>query len=65
MSVSFVKGCAVQSMIDSDHFDIAGYLAAAERLIRGIRRRVRPRLAAPARPRAAHAARRSHATDDA
>lgn len=33
LSVSFVKGCAVQSMIDPDHFNIQHYLAAAEALI--------------------------------
>lgn len=30
VAVSFIKGCAVQSMIDPEHFDIARYLAAAE-----------------------------------
>jgi TetR/AcrR family transcriptional regulator, transcriptional repressor of bet genes len=33
VAVSFIKGCAVQSMIDPEHFDIAQYLAAAEGLI--------------------------------
>ncbi len=33
VAVSFIKGCAVQSMIDPDHFDIAHYLAAAEALV--------------------------------
>jgi hypothetical protein len=33
LSVSFIKGCAVQSMIDPDHFNIQHYLAAAEALI--------------------------------
>ena len=33
VSVSFIKGCAVQSMIDPVHFDIAQYLAAAEGLM--------------------------------
>jgi AcrR family transcriptional regulator len=33
VAVSFIKGCAVQSMIDSDRFDIAGYLAAAKGLL--------------------------------
>jgi AcrR family transcriptional regulator len=33
VAVSFIKGCAVQSMIDPDHFDIEDYLAAAEALI--------------------------------
>jgi len=33
VAVSFIKGCAVQSMIDPEHFDIAEYLAAAESLV--------------------------------
>jgi TetR/AcrR family transcriptional repressor of bet genes len=33
VAVSFIKGCAVQSMIDPDHFDIAHYLGAAEGLV--------------------------------
>lgn len=33
VTVSFIKGCAVQSMIDPDHFDIGHYLAAAEALV--------------------------------
>jgi TetR/AcrR family transcriptional regulator, transcriptional repressor of bet genes len=33
VAVSFIKGCAVQSMIDPVHFDIAQYLAAAEGLM--------------------------------
>lgn len=33
VAVSFIKGCAVQSMIDPDHFDIQDYLAAAEALL--------------------------------
>jgi TetR/AcrR family transcriptional regulator, transcriptional repressor of bet genes len=33
VAVSFIKGCAVQSMIDPEHFDIRQYLAAAEGLI--------------------------------
>jgi AcrR family transcriptional regulator len=33
VAVSFIKGCAVQSMIDPEHFDIADYLAAAQGLI--------------------------------
>lgn len=33
VSVSFIKGCAVQSMLDPEHFDIAQYLAAAEGLM--------------------------------
>ena len=33
VAVSFVKGCAVQAMIDPDDFDIGGYLTAAEALL--------------------------------
>jgi TetR/AcrR family transcriptional regulator, transcriptional repressor of bet genes len=33
VAVSFIKGCAVQSMIDPGHFDIDDYLAAAHGLI--------------------------------
>jgi TetR/AcrR family transcriptional repressor of bet genes len=33
VGVSFIKGCAVQSMIDPRHFDIQEYLAAAQGLI--------------------------------
>lgn len=33
VAVSFIKGCAVQSMIDPEHFDFAQYLAAAEVLL--------------------------------
>ncbi len=33
VSVSFIKGCAVQSMIDLEHFDIGQYLAAAEGML--------------------------------
>jgi TetR/AcrR family transcriptional regulator, transcriptional repressor of bet genes len=33
VSVSFIKGCAVQSMIDPERFDITQYLAAAEGLM--------------------------------
>jgi AcrR family transcriptional regulator len=33
VSVSFIKGCAVQSMIDPDGFDITTYLSAAEGLL--------------------------------
>jgi TetR/AcrR family transcriptional repressor of bet genes len=33
VAVSFIKGCAVQSMIDPGHFDIAEYLLAAEGLL--------------------------------
>ena len=29
LSVSLIKGCAVQSMIDPEHFDVDEYLAAA------------------------------------
>ena len=33
VAVSFIKGCAVQSMIDPEHFDIGEYLAATEALL--------------------------------
>jgi TetR/AcrR family transcriptional regulator, transcriptional repressor of bet genes len=33
VAVSFIKGCAVQSMIDPEHFDISQYLTAAEGLM--------------------------------
>lgn len=33
VSVSFIKGCAVQSMIDPERFDIDAYLAATEGLL--------------------------------
>ena len=48
-AVSFIKGCAVQAMIDPDHFDIREHLAAAEGLLgqlappRGLIRRRRAR----------------------
>lgn len=33
VAVSFIKGCAVQAMIDPEHFDIEEYLAAAQGLV--------------------------------
>ena len=33
VSVSFIKGCAVQAMIDPEHFEIAQHLAATEGLL--------------------------------
>jgi AcrR family transcriptional regulator len=33
VAVSFIKGCAVQAMIDPEHFDIREYLVAAEGLL--------------------------------
>jgi len=33
VAVSFIKGCAVQSMIDSKHFAFGHYLAAAQGLV--------------------------------
>jgi TetR/AcrR family transcriptional regulator, transcriptional repressor of bet genes len=33
VAVSFIKGCAVQAMIDPEHFDIQEYLLAAEGLL--------------------------------
>jgi AcrR family transcriptional regulator len=36
LSVSLIKGCAVQSMIDPDHFDVDEYFTAAVGLLAGI-----------------------------
>ena len=33
VAVSFIKGCSLQSMIDSRRFDLAGYLAATRGLV--------------------------------
>lgn len=33
VAVSFIKGCAVQAMIDPEHFDIEEYLVATEGLL--------------------------------
>jgi AcrR family transcriptional regulator len=33
VSVGFIKGCAVQSIIDAEHFDVAQFLAAANGLM--------------------------------
>ena len=33
VAVSFIKGCAVQSMINAEHFDIEDYLAATQGLV--------------------------------
>lgn len=33
VAVSFIKGCAVQAMIDAEHFDIEEYLMAAQGLV--------------------------------
>lgn len=33
VAVSFIKGCAIQSMIDPKHFDIEQYLAAVQGLV--------------------------------
>jgi TetR/AcrR family transcriptional regulator, transcriptional repressor of bet genes len=33
VAVSFIQGCAVQAMIDPDHFDLQEYLAAVEGII--------------------------------
>lgn len=33
VGVSFIKGCAVQSMIETEHFDINGYLRAVEGIL--------------------------------
>ncbi len=37
VAVSFIKGCALQSMIDPDQFDIDEYLVAAEALMAQLR----------------------------
>jgi TetR/AcrR family transcriptional regulator, transcriptional repressor of bet genes len=37
LSVSLIKGCAVQSMIDPDHFDVNEYFTAAVGLLAGAR----------------------------
>jgi hypothetical protein len=33
VSVGFIKGCAVQSIIDAEHFDVAQFLSAANGLM--------------------------------
>jgi len=33
VAVSFIKGCAVQAMIDAEHFDLEEYLVAAQGLV--------------------------------
>jgi AcrR family transcriptional regulator len=33
IAVSFINGCAVQAMIDPDHFDVGGYLAAVQGIL--------------------------------
>jgi AcrR family transcriptional regulator len=33
VSVGFIKGCAVQSVIDAEHFDVAAFIAAANGLL--------------------------------
>ena len=33
VSVGFIKGCAVQSVIDPEHFDVAEFLSAANGLM--------------------------------
>lgn len=42
LSVSLIKGCAVQSMIDAKHFDVDEYLAAAVGLMSHIRASATP-----------------------
>ncbi len=41
VAVSFIKGCAVQSMIDSRNFDLSQYLAATRALIGQLAREAR------------------------
>ena len=65
VSVSFIKGCAVQSMIDLDHFDIAEYVRAAERLIQEVPARRGGLPPSTRRWPAATGRRGEHATDDA
>ena len=50
VSVSFIKGCAVQSMLDHEHFDIADFLVAAEHLIQEVPAERRRRPASARRP---------------
>ena len=33
VAVSFINGCAVQAMIDPDHFDVEEYLAAVQGIL--------------------------------
>ena len=35
IAVSFINGCAVQAMIDPDHFDVGEYLASVQGILRG------------------------------
>ena len=36
VAVSFINGCAVQAMIDPDHFDVEKYLAAVHVMVGGL-----------------------------
>jgi AcrR family transcriptional regulator len=42
VAVSFINGCAVQTMIDPDHFDVEKYLAAVHGMVGGLGKRDRP-----------------------
>jgi AcrR family transcriptional regulator len=42
VAVSFINGCAVQAMIDPDHFDVEKYLAAVHGMVGGFGKRARP-----------------------
>lgn len=33
IAVSFINGCAVQAMIDPDHFDVGEYLASVQGIL--------------------------------
>jgi TetR/AcrR family transcriptional repressor of bet genes len=39
VAVSFINGCAVQAMIDPDHFDVEEYLAAVQGILGGFPKR--------------------------
>lgn len=41
VAVSFINGCAVQAMIDPDHFDVEEYLAAVQGILGGFPKRSR------------------------
>lgn len=41
VAVSFINGCAVQAMIDPDHFDVEKYLAAVHVMVGGLENHLR------------------------
>ena len=65
VSVSFIKGCAVQSMIETDQFDIAEHLDSAERLIHAEAHPARRASPAPRRAATRASRRAAHAADGA